>query len=123
MLVIRDASGSPVLTFTPAVVGVLNYLERIALPETAQVTVMLADVSQADVLAPTIGKTVMKAPAGPPIPFVVTYNLNDIDPQRSYVIQARIEDADGALLFTTDTAYPVITHDSPSYVEVTLVQP
>ena len=123
VLVMNDANGSPVLTFEPAVVGRLNYLARIALPEDARVTVTIEDVSKADAPATVIGETTMPAPAGPPIPFAVTYNLNDIQPENTYAVRAKITAGDGTLLFTSDTAVHVITRGNPSVVEITLVQP
>jgi uncharacterized lipoprotein YbaY len=122
-LTIFDANGSAVLNYKPAVAGELTYKARIALPETAQVIVTLEDVSMADAPAVMIGQTIMAAPAGQPIPFVVTYSLNDIDPTHTYAVRAQIKDADGALLFTSTTSYQVITRGNPSYVEIELVQP
>ena len=122
-LTIFDANGNAVLNYKPAVAGELNYKARIALPDTAQVIVTLEDVSKADAPAVVIGQTIMAAPAGPPIPFVVTYSLNDIDSTHTYAVRAQIKDADGALLFTSTTSYQVITRGNPSYVEIELVQP
>jgi putative lipoprotein len=122
-LTIFDANGNAVLNYKPAVAGELNYKARIALPDTAQVIVTLEDVSKADAPAVMIGQTIMAAPAGPPIPFVVTYSLNDIDSTHTYAVRAQIKDADGALLFTSTTSYQVITRGNPSYVEIELVQP
>ncbi len=123
LLTITTADGSPALTFAPAVGGELTYKARIALPETAQVIITLEDVSKGDSSAQVIGQTIMKAPVGPPIPFAVTYNLKDIDPERTYAVRAQIKDANGALLFTSDQAYHVITQGNPSYVTIELVQP
>jgi putative lipoprotein len=123
MLTLNDANGAPILTLSPAVVGELTYLARIALPPDATVIVTLEDVSMADAPAQIIGQTTMKAPAAPPIPFAVTYNLQDIDETHTYNVRAEIQAADGSLLFTTDTAHHVITNGNPSYVEITLVQP
>jgi len=123
MLTISDANGVATMTFSPAVAGTLNYKERIALPDGAQVVVTLEDVSMADAPAQVIGQTIMAAPAGPPIPFVVPYNLNDIDPTHTYAVRAQITDANGELLFTSTSTYPVITNGAPSYVEIELSQP
>ncbi len=123
MLTIFDASGAPALTFSPAVAGELNYKERIALPDTVQVVVTLEDVSQADALGQVIGQVIMAAPAGPPIPFIVPYNLNDVDPAHTYGVRAQITDADGSLLFTSASTYHVITQGNPSYVEIELSHP
>ncbi len=123
LLTIFDHQGSAILTFSPAVAGMLNFRVRLALPETAQVIVTLEDVSKADAEAETIGQSIMKAPVGPPIPFAVMYNLKDIDPNRRYGVRAQIVDADGTLLFTSTQSYPVLTQGNPSYVEIELTQP
>jgi uncharacterized lipoprotein YbaY len=123
-LTIFDADNQPVLVFTPAVAGTLTYKSRIALPDTAQVVVTLEDVTKPDVASILIGKVVMPAPPAPPIPFVVTYNLNDIDPSHTYAVKAVINNtADDSLLFTSTTSYHVITNGYPSYVENELSPP
>ena len=122
-LTIFDASGAAILNYTPAVAGTLSYKERIALPDGAQVIVTLEDVSKADAPAEVIGQTIMAAPAGPPIPFAVTYSLKSIDSTHTYAVRAQIKDADGALLFTSTTSNPVITQGNPSSVTIDLSQP
>jgi uncharacterized lipoprotein YbaY len=38
-------------------------------------------------------------------------------------VRAQITDANGELLFTSTSTYPVITNGAPSYVEIELSQP
>ncbi len=94
--------------------GTVAYRERIALPINALVTVRLQDVSLADapavVLAeqriPTQGKSV-------PIPYTLEYDPVRIEERHSYAVRAEIRDAQGALLWTTDTVHPVLTRGAP----------
>jgi putative lipoprotein len=105
------------------VTGTVTYLQRIALPPNTVVRVRLEDVSLADapakVLAekeiPTEGKQV-------PIPFELTYSPSDIQPSHRYSVRATIT-ANNKLLFTSTTAYPVLTNGAPSEVKITLQQP
>jgi putative lipoprotein len=95
--------------------GTVTYLQRIALLEDAVVTVRIQDISLADAPAVVLGEQVIK-PAGKqvPIPFEVEYNPEDVKPAGRYAISARIEDANGKLLFITDTVTPVFTSDAKS---------
>ena len=108
-------------TAEATLVGSVTYRPRIALPPEAVVEVQLQDVSRADapatVLArqsiPTEGRQV-------PIPFALTYAPDEIQSGRRYVVRAQIRDAAGALLWTTDTARPVLA-DGPEAESVDLV--
>ena len=87
-----------------SVTGSITYRERMALPPTAQVEVTLADVSLMDAPSKTIAQQSFTAD-GRQVPFAFTLTLDraDIDPKQSYAVSARITDADGKLLFITDT--------------------
>lgn len=89
---------------TIAVTGSIAYRERIALPPTAQVEVRLDDVSLADAPANNMA-TQSFASEGKQVPFAFTLTVDraDIDPRHSYAVSARITDADGKLMFITDT--------------------
>ena len=102
------------------VTGTVGYLERIALPSGAVVTVDLQDVSRADALAIRLGQQVITNPGQVPVPFAIAYNPDDIDPRGRYVVRADIFDAQGNRLFLTTTSYPVITGNSPETVDVML---
>jgi putative lipoprotein len=54
-----------------------------------------------------------------PIPFVLTYDPDAIQPQNRYVVRAQIFYGD-QLRWTSTTAYPVITQDSPTDVTIEL---
>jgi putative lipoprotein len=105
-----------------AITGTVAYLERSALPPDAVVEVQLQDVSAqdapativADVKIPAEGKEV-------PIAFRIPYASAHIDPTHSYVVRAIIMSG-GSRMFTSTTAYPVITRGAPTEVAI-MVQP
>ena len=64
--------------------------------------------------------------AGPgqiPIPYEVFYDPAKIEENHSYSMSARITDAEGKLLFISDTHVPVITQDYPTSDVQILVVP
>ncbi len=112
----------PIRTQDNVISGTVTYRQRIALPQSAILTVALLDVSRADASAsvvaeqrfPTAGRQV-------PISFDMAYEPGRIQERNRYVVRAEIRDGD-RLLFTTDTNYPVITQGNPRTVEMNLVQ-
>ena len=101
-----------------AITGSIAYRERIALPPTAQIEVRLDDVSLAD--APVTNMATQSfASEGRQVPFAFTLTVDraDIDPRHSYAVSARITDADGKLMFITDTRNSV-TFDSRSVIDL-----
>ena len=103
---------------TLAVTGSIAYRERIALPPTARIEVRLDDVSRADAPATNMA-TQSFASEGKQVPFAFTLTVDraDIDPRHSYAVSARITDADGKLMFITDTRNSV-TFDSRSVIDL-----
>jgi len=121
-LQIYNRSEGVILVYKAVVAGTITYLQRIALPEDAVVSIKLSDVSLADVAAITIGEQTISNPGQVPIPFEVYYDPDDIDPRFTYAIQVRIEDGSGKLLFINTTSYPVLTRGNPSILEVLVEQ-
>ena len=116
---VRMACEAPVAS---AVTGTVTYRERIALPPDATVVVTLEDVSLADAPSTVIaGEIIRTSGQQVPIPYSVTYDLADIVPQNRYVVRAQIF-YDGDLRWTSTTAYPVITQDNPTDVEIMVQQ-
>ena len=113
------ASSSP----ESSVTGSLTYLERIAIPENAEISVQLQDVSRADAPAMIIGEEKFASDGKQvPFPFAVKYNPDQIMENHSYVVRGEIR-VDGKLMFTTTEAYPVITRGNPtSGIELILSQ-
>ncbi len=104
--------------------GTVTYLQRIALPPDAVVTVRIEDVSKADAIAEVIGEQVIHTDgAQVPFPFEVAYDTDQIEENHSYSLRVRIEDSAGKLLWINDTSVPVITRGNPVQdVEVLVVQ-
>jgi putative lipoprotein len=102
--------------------GQVTYLQRIALPDDAEIEVQIQDVSLADAKAQIIGTQLIKTNGRQvPIPYQVFYNPDIIVENHSYSMSARIT-AGGQLLFINDTNIPVITQGNPTKdVEVVVV--
>jgi len=104
------------------VTGTVTYRQRIALPPDAVLTVQIQDISLADAPAVVIGEQVIEEPGQVPISFAVEYRYRDIEDSHMYGMQARIEDAEGNLLFINDTSFPVLTQGFPAEdVEIVVV--
>ncbi|MED5607015.1 YbaY family lipoprotein [Pseudomonas sp. JH-2] len=86
--------------------GEVFYLQRIALPPGAQVSVSLQDVSLAD--APAVELASQTLPGGQQVPvaFTLDYDPQQIKPSHSYAVSARIENA-GRLLFISTERHGV----------------
>ncbi len=122
-LVLSDDSAAELLVYQaemPAVKGTVSYRERIALPAGAVLKVVLEDVFIADKAATVISQ-IEQAAGAPPMAFELNYDASKIDPAMRYNVRARIE-LDGNLLFISDTAAPVLTHENGSTVNLLLKQ-
>lgn len=100
--------------------GTAAYRERIALPPEAVLEVRLEDVSRADAPSRTLAMK-QYALSGVPMDFTLEYDDALIRDGLSYVLRATISMND-RLLFTTDTAHPVLTRGAGSHVDITLVK-
>ena len=94
--------------------GQVTYLVRMALPPDANVIVRVEDVSRADALAEVLAQTEFSNEGRQvPIDFEIAYDPSKVDASHRYALTARIESADGQLMFINDTLTPVITLGSP----------
>ncbi len=119
---VTGAGNGEFVGVSPSVSGTVSYRERIALPPDAVVEVTLADVSLMDVPAELIAKTSMPTEGRQvPISFEVIYDPARIDERHTYAVRAVIS-REERMLFTTDTAYHVITQGSPNEVDLLLVK-
>lgn len=93
--------------------GTVLYLQRVALPPDAEVTITLSDVSRADAPATILGTTTFKA-AGRQVPlaWAVAYDPAKIDERMACAVSARIT-IGGALAWKSDTHTPVLTRGAP----------
>jgi putative lipoprotein len=109
-----------------AVSGTVAYRERMAMPESAVLTMQLQDASL------TNGADVADAPAKViaeqkftfaghqvPLPFELHYDSAKIDPTHTYALSARIT-VNGQLMFLNSTTYRVITQGSPTKLDMLL---
>jgi putative lipoprotein len=78
--------------------GEAFYLQRIALPPSAVLTVSLQDVSLADAPAVALARQSGPITGQVPLPFKLEYDLAQVKPGHRYSVSARVE-ADGHLLF------------------------
>lgn len=104
-------------TEASAVTGNVVSTEPVPLGPTDRVIVRLSDVSLQDVAAPVLAEQITSGPGELPVPFVLSYDVDEIDPRNTYVVGARIERG-SELLYINTTSYPVITHENPNEVDV-----
>ncbi len=86
--------------------GEVIYLERMALPDNAVVSVELADVSLADAPAAVIGKQEISPAGQVPVRFEIKFDDSVIKSNMTYALQARIT-VDNQLWFINDTRHEV----------------
>ncbi len=103
-----------------AVTGTVSYRESDPMPASAVVIVTLADTSVTDAAVGQIGAHVIEQPKTVPVGFSVGFDPADIIDNHSYTVEATISSGD-ALLWTTDTAYPVITRGNPLTADLLLI--
>lgn len=100
------------------VTGTISYMDRSALPDNAEITVQLADVSRADAPATVIAEQKFTS-GGKQVPFAfeLAYDPTKIDDRFNYAVQATIS-VDGQLRYRNTQAYLVITQGRPTTVDV-----
>lgn len=86
--------------------GEVFYLQRIALPPTATLSVSLQDVSLADAPAVVLDEQRGPVKGQVPLPFHLNYDPAQVKPGHRYSISARIE-VDGKLMFITTEHHDV----------------
>ena len=103
----------------PMLTGTVNYRVRIALSSSAVMTVRLLDVTQKEAPAIVLGEKSISNPGNSPIAFSLAYPFGGISPNRSYVIDARIE-VEGRLRFYTMEQHVVTPQNAADPHEVWL---
>jgi uncharacterized lipoprotein YbaY len=119
MVIARVRSGRWSSSSAAAITGTVSYRESDPMPPSAVVIVTLADTSVTDA-AGQIGAHVIEQPRTVPVDFSVGFDPADIIDNHSYTVEATISSGD-ALLWTTDTAYPVITRGNPLTADLLLI--
>jgi uncharacterized lipoprotein YbaY len=100
---------------TPGLVhGTIAKLDRMALPEGTRAKVLLVDAARADAPAVELGSTQIVTTGNQvPFHFLIRYDPARTAAPAAPMLQARIESADGKLLYITDTANPLPTQGQP----------
>lgn len=103
-----------------AVTGNLTYMERMALPDDAVITVNLSDISLADAPAKVIS-TVSFPSDGRQVPFNFTlpFTAEQVKNAQTIAVSARITQGE-RLLFTTTSVNQVLTQGNPSTANLVL---
>ncbi len=105
----KDGGGAGRATLT----GAVTYLQRIALPPDAEVTVRLDDVSRADAAAVPLGSTTFRTDGRQvPLAWAIDYDPAKVDERMTYAVSARIT-VGGTLVWTSDTHTPALTRGAP----------
>ena len=86
--------------------GEVFYLQRIALPPAATLSVSLQDVSLMDAPAVTLAEQKGPVKGQVPLPFHLSYDPAQVKPGHTYSVSARIE-LDGKLMFITTERHSV----------------
>lgn len=97
--------------------GNVWYRERIMLPPTAEVRVILEDVAKMDVKAERIAETSFTPQDGPPWEFTLDYDPSKIHERGRYALRARIE-ANGQLLFINTEHIAAFVQDPGTPVKI-----
>ncbi|ODU19918.1 MAG: hypothetical protein ABS87_12710 [Sphingomonas sp. SCN 67-18] len=88
--------------------GTVAYRERMALPPTSVVEVSIVEAGRQDAASRLIARKRIAARGKQvPIPFTLRYRGDHRGRAADYIVQARITDGRGRLLFITDSRYPL----------------
>ena len=89
------------------VTGTVSYLERIAMPPSAEVRVALLDAAQAETLPRVVAEiTTTMGDRQVPIPFAIELPPDAVEEPSAYALEAEIS-IDGQVQFATPEAIPV----------------
>ena len=89
--------------------------ESVELPDGAQIQVQIQDVSLADAAAKVVGEqSIDGGGKSLPIAYEIAYDASTIEDRNSYSMSVRINDAEGNLIYISDTNTPVITNGNPT---------
>lgn len=100
------------------ITGTVACKQRVVLPLDAAIAVRLEDASLQDSPAKVLSEVILSAAGHDrPVPFQLSYDPAAINPGHTYQIRANIT-ANGTLLFTSSTAYRVLTRGASSTVAI-----
>lgn len=98
--VVLVMAGSSVMADGAVISGTVYFREKIMLPESAKVSVELADISLADAPGKVLG-AVEASGASSPYTYSISYDPSAIEPGHRYSVSARIIDGDDLLFIST----------------------
>ncbi len=105
------------------ITGTVTYVESIALPQDAQIEVILVDTSATELAAQVGGQQLISAKGKQvPIAYRIEYPADQIDPTHAYTVQARIT-LGNQPLFDTPQPIAVLTQGNPLTGVEIVVQP
>ena len=104
-------AAAPAMAEIKTLEGTVAYRERMALPPGASVEVQLVDVSLADAPSRTLAEVSFTPEGQVPLPYRLQYDDAEIQPGRSYALQARITLGD-RLMFINTTRHAVFTGEA-----------
>ena len=117
VMVVLGFGGAP--ASAASITGTATYRERMLLPPGAVFEATLEDVSHADAPSEVIGRARIDSPGSPPFRFAIDYDPSHVKDGRRYAVRARIT-LDRKLMFTSDTAYPVMEPGGATHVDMPL---
>jgi uncharacterized lipoprotein YbaY len=100
------------------VTGTVWYRERIAMPTDAVVVTSLEHLHSGG--TDLVAEQLLDSPGNVPVPFLVPFAFDVIDPADRYTLRAHIAVHDD-VRWSTQTPIPVITQGAPSRVDVMVV--
>jgi putative lipoprotein len=112
--------GGTALAQQKVLTGTVSYLERMALPPGATLTVELADITVAGAADQLVAQTRLPA-AQPPISFSLPFDIGRIEAGHRYALRAEVA-AGGATLFATDDDVVVDPLSALYPVDITLTR-
>lgn len=118
-----DSSGGAAVQQQAQLTGEASYMQRIALPKDAVMTVAIEDVSRADAPSIVIAQSVVQTNGRQvPLPFTIDFDPAKIEDKRTYSVRASIRTSDGELLWTTDEHVPFKLATARQPLSLKLVQ-
>lgn len=112
-----ESSLSTIPETTPArVTGIVSYPEPLALPvgATARIMVQNASIADAPPEVSMLGEQIIPGLTQFPFVFDVPYDPTAVQENALYLLYARVEDANGTLLYLNTQGVPVITQGNPT---------
>ncbi len=107
---------------TRSLEGVLEFSATdVPLPDGAEVTVSLRDISRADAPATTIAETTVTPGNEDPVEFHLDYDTADVKPEHTHGLRAALHGDKGELLWTTTSRHTVDVGPDAKQGPITLV--